>query len=263
MNILIPLDGTKWSEEILPWLAPMLARGDTHAHLLHVAPFPEPGSDVTHAGPEGCPADAKRYVERAVKRLKAKASVEGHAWQGEPVISIRRCARELKADLVAMRTHARAGVSRLIFGSVTSAVLTSSDVPVYAVGPGAKPPKQAALKRIAVPLDGSPLAEQILDDAVPLAKLFGAEIRLFHAGADAKVLDRALKHVSSAGVAVAAMTRPAKKAADAVIAEAEESDLIAMTTHGRSGLTKLVLGSVAEAVVRSCRIPMLLRRPKG
>jgi nucleotide-binding universal stress UspA family protein len=69
--------------------------------------------------------------------------------------------------------------------------------------------------------------------------------------------------VTASGVAVAAMTRPSKKAADAVIAEAEESDLIAMTTHGRSGLSKLVLGSVAEAVVRSCRIPMLLRRPKG
>ena len=263
MKLLIPLDGNRWSEEILGWLAPFFALKETTAHVLHVAPLADPDADVTHAGPEGAPADAKAYVERIVNRLKGAATVQGHAWQGEPVVSIRRLAREVKADLIAMRTHARGTVGRLIFGSVMTEVLASSDVPVYVIGPASKP-ATGQLRKILVPLDGSALSLEILDDVVPIARSFASEVALFHAGTEASVMQPGLDRLVREKIPASASAGGGKKIAEAILGQASASgaDLIAMTTHGRGAVMSLVMGSVAEALVRTAPIPLLARRPR-
>ncbi len=141
--------------------------------------------------------------------------------------------------------------------------------------------------RILVPLDGSVNAEQILPHAQTLGRLCSAQLILLHAtdsegsvaAADVDVhalvqkeqheavayLDGVAEHLRNEGLEVA-MDHPEGKPAARVIAEAARrhgADLIAMTTHGRSGLQRLLIGSVAEGVLREATCPVLLVRIQG
>jgi nucleotide-binding universal stress UspA family protein len=138
-------------------------------------------------------------------------------------------------------------------------------------------------RKILVPLDGSALAEAILPQVTELAKNVGAELLLLRVaiahvfpGVDpteeeVRVVREAEEYVEALADKLAkkgARTRRAVrygKAAAEVIAHiaANEVDLVAMSTHGRSGLSRLVMGSVAEEVVRNAGVPVLLSRAPG
>ncbi len=136
-------------------------------------------------------------------------------------------------------------------------------------------------KKILVPLDGSTLAEKVLSHVKPLARGFGSEVILFHvlripaisaspnatiiedeelAEQDAqRYLERVENHLEEEGISA----RPVivkGKAAESIVdyAELERVDLIAMSTHGRSGLGRWVFGSVAERVLQGAHCPILL-----
>ncbi|MBI2002430.1 MAG: universal stress protein [candidate division NC10 bacterium] len=143
-------------------------------------------------------------------------------------------------------------------------------------------------KKILVPLDGSGLAETVLPHAAALARAMGAEVTLvsvvhFLLGASGAKLDAvpeaaaerkaALKaeamiylgkiqrDLKGQGVAARCVALEGDVASEIIAhAEQEESDLIAMGTHGRSGIDRFVMGSIAEKVVRGTRKPVLLIR---
>ena len=138
-------------------------------------------------------------------------------------------------------------------------------------------------RRILVPLDGSALAEAVLPRVTELAKSLGAEVLLLRVaiahvfpGVDpteeeVRVVRGAEEYVEAMagklaekGIPVRAAVRYGKPAAEIIehIA-ANEVDLVAMSTHGRSGLSRLVMGSVAEEVVRNAEVPVLLWRASG
>lgn len=141
------------------------------------------------------------------------------------------------------------------------------------------------LDNILVPLDGSSLAEAALPEAVELARTFGARLFLLRAaqahtppGVDAteaqiKVVEEAEKYLAQVRERVSALgLRDVKTtvwygpAAYAIVeaARLHRVDLVVMTTHGRSGLGRLILGSVAESVLRGTRTPILvLRAPEA
>lgn len=138
-------------------------------------------------------------------------------------------------------------------------------------------------KRILVPLDGSPLAETALTEAVDLAKRTGASLVLVRAAeahtltgdptdAQVTVVREAEEYLAAvkARIAVEGLARVETSvwygsAADAIVEAAvfRNTDLIVMSTHGRTGLGRLVLGSVAESVLRATKTPILLLRPHG
>ncbi len=138
-------------------------------------------------------------------------------------------------------------------------------------------------KKILVPLDGSPLAEAILPQVVELAQALGAELLLLRVaiahvfpGVDpteeeVRVVHDAEEHVEALGselakkgVHVWTAVRYGKPAAEILNHIADNKvDLVAMSTHGRSGLSRLVMGSVAEEVVRHAKVPVLLVRAVG
>ena len=143
-------------------------------------------------------------------------------------------------------------------------------------------------KRILVPLDGSELAKKALDHIEPFAKIFDAEIILFQVVpfmpiygspelvtpliVDEKQKESAEKYLANLseelkkrGFKVTTMVRTGHQVAVEVIDFAKESgaDLIAMCTHGRSGITRWVLGSVAHKVLIRAETPILLIRSKG
>jgi nucleotide-binding universal stress UspA family protein len=138
-------------------------------------------------------------------------------------------------------------------------------------------------KRILVPLDGSPLAEAVLPQVQELARALGAElfvVRVAHAHvfpgvdpteqevevvqkAEAYVADVA-GHLRSAGIPVHTSVRYGEAAKEILNHIGDNAvDLVAMSTHGRSGLSHLLLGSVAEQVVRHATVPVLLMRVGG
>jgi nucleotide-binding universal stress UspA family protein len=137
--------------------------------------------------------------------------------------------------------------------------------------------------KILVPLDGSALAEAVLPQVTELAKSLGAEMLLLRVaiahvfpGADpteeeVRVVRQAEEYVETlasklaeTGIRVRAAVRYGKPAAEIIEhIPANEVELVAMSTHGRSGLSRLVMGSVAEEVVRNSRVPVLLWRASG
>jgi nucleotide-binding universal stress UspA family protein len=137
--------------------------------------------------------------------------------------------------------------------------------------------------RILVPLDGSPLAGCILSDVVELATLHRADVVLLrvasaharivsdlteaqvHAVAEAEgYLAEKEQRLAGHGIRVSSVVRYGQPAEE-ILDHARTSgiDLIAMSTHGRSGLERVLLGSVAERVLRESPIPVLLRRAVG
>lgn len=127
-------------------------------------------------------------------------------------------------------------------------------------------------KRVMVPLDGSDLAQTALNHALDICRAFSATLVLLHVRdgrkgspeASRRYLEFVRRRYADTGVAIELVVREGA-VADAVVRAAEEEhiDVIAMATHGRSGLQRVVYGSVAEAVLRSSSLPVLLVRVPG
>lgn len=144
-------------------------------------------------------------------------------------------------------------------------------------------------KRILVPLDGSTFAESVLPQAEMLARCGGAEIELLRVtvhpstfvyvpdpAALAELYDSDRSHCEDylremsnrvaqrSGLRVVTAVLEGT-VADAILDYAEETnaDLVVMSTHGRTGMERWLLGSVAERVVRGAKVPVMLIRPQG
>jgi nucleotide-binding universal stress UspA family protein len=209
----------------------------------------------------------------------------------EPAVGIIQAALDCKADLIVLGTHGRSGVARAFLGSVAETVVRASTRPVLlirGVREGAAPPPVSAIpRRIVVPTDFGEASERSLDEAVELAAQVGASITLVHAymnpvqatpsgfpvsvdllgqtlASTAIALRQRVEARKASGVSIATEFEQAP-AAPVVheIVERTDADLIMLGTRGRSGLGRMVLGSVAEAIVRHATRPVLVfRGPK-
>ena len=196
------------------------------------------------------------------------------------------------AMLITMATHGRSGLNRFLLGSVAEKVLRGMANPLLLIRATeeAKSEGEAMLKSIIVPLDGSELAEGVLPLAAGMAKKLDLEVELFRTyhipynvyGGDegfyagnyeellagvrdeaAQYLDKKAADLKNLGVAKVTCVTKEGLAADEIILLGQKTpdNLIAMSSHGRSGVKRWVLGSVAEAVVRHCGDPVLITRP--
>jgi nucleotide-binding universal stress UspA family protein len=185
-----------------------------------------------------------------------------------------------------MRTRGQAGIQRALTGSVAERLLSRSDVPIIMLRPGGRPIDRIA--NVLVPVDGTPGGALALASAVELAKTTAAQIRIMEvivplmvqaleAGEydpawDDEALSAAQTYVAgmvtrlrTAGVAADGEARMASNVAGSIVHAAGEhaSDLIVMSTHALTGLKRAVLGSVADAVVRTSSCPVLLLHRKN
>lgn len=267
MKILVPLDGAGPSESILPWVRALLAIADARVLLLHVSPVPDLDAVAPEGQPRPAPARCHSYLDEAAVRLAAPQDrVETHVLVGPVAPMIERFATEHGVGLVALRTSAREGLAYLLFGSTASEILAGTRVPLLALGPSVAPRTETpAIGRILVPLDGSEIATAVLPIVVALAKGLGAAVTLFHArSSDGPVaaLDRIATRLAGDGVSCDVATAdgdPVEHILERL--RAGGFDLVAMSTHGLSGLRRLLLGSVAEAVLHASPCPVLLARP--
>lgn len=282
-NILVPLDGSELAERALPY-ATALGRRAAGAVLLvravraQAVPAVDPGpAQVTVAD------RATVELNEVVERLRGEGlRAEAHVYDEAAAAAILDASRRLQAGLVVMSTHGRAGLGRWIYGSVADDVLRHSEVPVLLVPPHCEHawPANRPL-RVLVPLDGSELAEAALRTAELLAETSAAELVLLRVveppiyplygdgyayipiDEEAELaLAEQVERLRAGGTGATARTVVGQPAmAVATVAREVEADVIAMATHGRGGLARLVMGSVATGALQRATVPLLLTRP--
>jgi len=275
-KILVPLDGSVTAEAVLPHVRRLLRRHDSEVFLLGVAN--PPSTEDPMAMLEASLAASREYIMGVKDRLeKQGVRVKAEARVGPPAGTILDVAEEEGVSLIALATHGRTGVKRALFGSVAEHVLRQSPVPVLAVRPfwtyellPPGRPESQPFKGILLPTDGSDLSMAVLAPAVELAKLFGSRLVLLTVlepakgkGGDEGVAQARLKALASKikGVETLAVVDKGE-AAKCILDNARfhGCDLIAMTTHGRSGVSRLVVGSITEKVLREGTLPLLVVR---
>ena len=284
-RLLVPLDGSSLSERALP-IATLLAQA-TGAQLWLVRAARESGSQ----GPGAC-QEAQTYLEGVRRRLGDALSIHIATSDTPPARAIATIAAQHTIDLIVMTTHGHGGLQRLVHGSVAEVILADSRVPVLLVrmnAPAPAIPTHDERPRVLVPLDGSPFAEAALPAAAALARALDWTLVLLRVAipptallvdpeiARTETTDRILEAESIAashylkGIADGLQAEGLRietrlrvgLAAQAILDEgaASGASLVIMATHGRSGLGRMLRGSVATEVLHRGSLPLLLVRP--
>lgn len=264
-KILVPTDGSPASESAFPAIMPLVRAYGPEVALLYVFENPEKDYLPPPEIPKAC---------GALRSAGVNASVE--LAEGKPAREILRVAREKNFDLIAISTHGRSGLPRMTAGSIAEEVLRNSDLPLLVTRPGTM---VQDWKTLAVALDGSEQAEAVLPEVIGLARSLRAAVELIQVafpviaggvGETAIVLppedprpylNGVAARLASQGVTARVVALEGPPAGELLRhLQASASSLLCMTTHGRSGLARLFLGSVAEEVLRKAPCPVLLRR---
>jgi len=136
-KILVPLDGSKLAEKILPRVEKMVRYCQAEVHLIRVVVSYRIDPKEEKEERERLLQEAWHYLEKIVSRLRKKR-VRAHAVvvYGKDAVQVCDFARKNKFDLIAMATHGRSGISRWALGSVADKVLSCSVVPVMLIRVG-------------------------------------------------------------------------------------------------------------------------------
>jgi nucleotide-binding universal stress UspA family protein len=290
-SILVPLDGSPAAEAILPYVERIATATSARIQLLAAVDKPRDWGADTDGDLKGEQDEAESYLQRLQAQLSSAtgSDVVIEVAASSPAGAILAACEAKHPDLVAMTTHGRSGVARWVLGSVASKVLHATTTPLLVARPPAEDGTSTGvdLNRILVPLDGSDLASSVLPFVADLAKPLEASVLLFQAinepaitypGSGAVFDDTTLKEMEAAAreylktAAEGLISQGVKtdiaaalgNTTDAIAwaAERERADIIAMSTHGRSGVGRLVLGSVADSVVRRTTLPVIVVRPE-
>lgn len=302
-QVVVPLDGSELAEGILPYVTEVIGNRGGQVQLLSIAPAPKGITSTARtasSSPPNAPEEGQEtgreletYLFAVATRLEPIAGdVRASVRFGQPADEILAFASDIGADLIAMSTHGRSGISRWVFGSVADRVLRGAMCPVLLVRAG-QAPALPLYRRIVVPLDGSELAEQVVPYVKGLVRPHHTRIFLVSVLttglADRTVtlltsyppgfqlattaLDYAEAQIQAYLRSVAAALREQVAAvhiavrrgspADEILTYVDEveADLISMTTHGFSGSSQWVYGNVAGRVLQGARSPVLLVRP--
>lgn len=297
-TILVPLDGSQLAERALPH-AQRVAWVSGAALMLIRAVHTRPGVDERLDRELAAIEDADAYLDQIATRLHTHGfTVRAQAIDATPADAIALAAQAEAADLIVMSTHGRSGVAHAVLGSVAEAVLPAVTQPLLLVparsAPLPEPP--GPFRRVLLPFDGSPLSESALAYVAQAPFTHEAELVLLHAEPPRDINAAMTEYL--APVYGAAFQPPADHDADnneaarealeaagdlhlhgrswqtvvmigepgpAIVRVAEDSavDLIAMATHARSGLDRVVHGSVAVQVLRHAAAPLLLLRAEA
>lgn len=279
-RILVPLDGSEVSEAILGQVCRLLRLKDSAVVLFQAVPIPvQPGLEYAPLMVD-LKSDAENYITSLERQLRKEGvNVRGIVRVGGEATGILDAAKEEKATLIAMASHGRSGLSRFMLGSVAEKVIRASDVPVLvvrsfqdaAVGARRTPVQEIPIRRILMPVDGSESSLAAIPHVRALAKAVGASVLVLGVvepsregkGEGEPLIRMATKDLAAASIPVDPIVRvgdPASEILDACTRH--DVDLLVMSTHGRSGPGRWVMGSVTEKVLRGAKVPMLVVRGK-
>lgn len=300
-RVLIPLDGSKLAEQVVPHLLRfavpdrtnillMAAVSSSIFPLLHenVRSFTSEQIDMLRKNNEAC-----EQVHTVMQQLnKTGFSVASHFLSGAPAECILQVAEDAYVDLIAMSTHGRTGLGLALLGSVADEVVRYARPPLF-LTPAQAVVKPDSLPRIIIlPLDGTPLSESAIPVACQFAQNTNAVIHLvrvieptqdtedalttkpmssnWNSAEEQPIIRQATSYLERmqlrlqlAGI-VSRYQIAKGEPADIItrIAYEENADLIVMSTHGRTGVERMVYGSVVKQVIRNAIWPLLLMRGK-
>ena len=325
-RILVPFDGSKRAEAVLPFVRLLASTYESEVSLLQAVEFDESTLPVEYIGQM---VEIKANEAREKLQDRARTYLSGiqdsfDAVQVDQVVSLDDPVAAITSEsnkdflntLVAMSTHGRTGIGRLIVGSVTDKVLHGSSNPMLIVRPEIdedelereswrkgeafsihleRPdmPSQdfegaAEVNTVIVPLDGSETSERSLATATDLANRLDAKLLLIRVASSTMQMSMAsewpagypdiltavedaskgylvlkVEELKQKGITkVESQVLVGDAAANIVeVAEQNPNSLIVMTSRGRAGLGRAILGSVADRVVATSTTPVLLVRP--
>lgn len=280
-KILVPLDGSDLAEGVLIYISELAAKFSSQVDLIGIFVETDRTLDRLY----------KAYLDKVTVNLQGEGIKDrASLLYGSPAEEILDYAERSGIDLIAMTTYGRSGITRWLMGSVAEKVVKGAKSPVLLVrsklAEEYAPLEKAMFKRILIPLDGSEFGEAALNHAEALAVEMKASVILLHVNPPPTTLmETAL--LGSTGKDVLEELRTAGKdylagvgkrlkekgidteqevatgdPAERILEYAKENDvsLIAMSTHGRTGLARWTLGSVADKVIHGAEAPVLLVR---
>ncbi len=271
-KILVPLDGSEKGECVLDIAGELASRAGAQLDLVHVGDRLEAASLRRDAYLAGL---AQRLAERW--HIQATATIVDDE-RFEPRLDVAstlfQFACDSRADLVVMARLGRASLVRMWLGSVSERMIRWCPVPVLLwrfTGRAPDPETLAAIRWIVVPLDGSRIAAEVLDHAITMQSLLDAELHLIRVVAPSREgADQARSYLET----TAAMLRGRGVRAQICLIENDNVSqaildyaarapgaMIAMSTHGYTGLARMLLGSVAAGVLDNTVVPIMLFRP--
>jgi len=280
-NIIAAFDGSEAGRAALIQSSNWVKRHGGRIILVHAVYFdeeeftlaPEQRERRFKLGKEVC------YQTKDMVLSEFGVQVESLVCEGEPPDVIVDIAREKKADLIAMGTHGRRGIKRLIMGSVTSKVIVNAPCDVMVVK---KPCAECTgeYKSILVPFDVSEFSKKAIEHACQLSKIDSAEIKILYvipryeemieffktesikkslAQEADRIINEAKKIASNHGITASATIQEGH-VGEKIIETANmlKNDLIVMGAHGWKGVSKAIMGSTTERVIMNASCPVLV-----
>lgn len=299
-TVLVPLDGSRFAESALPIATRLVKDARAQLHLVLVLepvaalvgmgelPLPTPEFDSERRARE------ESYLAATAADLSAACGgpVEFREIDGVGGPDICDEASRIGADLVVMATHGRGALGRLWLGGVADYLVRHLTIPVLLVhpNPAQEEHRSLAVRGILVALDLSAAAEAILAPVTALAQLSQAHVTLIHVVEHVfevgslgdlrpmqpgpaitetsrveaqRQLDRVADRLRERGLSVSTRAVVGINAAGGLLEAVEDTryDVVALTTHGAGGMRRLLLGSVADQVIRHTAKPVLVLRP--
>lgn len=285
-TILVPTDGSARAEAAVQHALNLATTFGSRVHFLSVVDDRSYSTTFADVDPvaRGQRERSERHATEAVRALATQATERGVTYRtavehGVPHQTILSYVDEHDVDLIAMGTHGRTGLDHLLLGSVTERVVRTSDVPVLTAR---LEPDDASYDRILIPTDGSEAAATAIEHGITVAERYDATVYALSV-VDLDVLPGGYGDRSVLPDARRSLEQRAERAVETVAERCErhglevvttmlqgtphrvihdyvdetEIDLVAMSTHGRTGLERYLLGSTTERVVRTSDAPVL------
>ena len=292
-TILVPLDSTAFSEQALPTAMAIARRTGARVRLAHVHTMMTRAEAVLEIDSDGARFGREREtLERLAGEMTAGGvPTDSSVLDGPAAQTLSDHAAAIGAGLVVMTTHGHGPIARALLGSVSEELVRHLKIPTLLVRPAeldGVAPRPSTARHLLVALDGSSTAEAMLLTAAELGEAMGAKLTLlrvvepvvtFHLYPPEGVtypdsdqeateqfrrlshdyLERLAEPLRRRGLAVATRVAVHPTPTEAILEEARDHgcDLIALESRGRTGLSRLLLGSVADAVTRGGATPVL------
>jgi nucleotide-binding universal stress UspA family protein len=279
-RVLFPTDGSDCAERARRHAVHLADHLDAVLHVIHVEERDVELSDVVEIDENDLLADLHGAIRGesfplADSRVRERTVAYPSAAGGILTYGV-----EHDADLVVLGTHGKRGVRRLMLGSVAEEVVRKAPCPVVTVGRGAIPPEDMEGGTMLVPVDFSEHQTRLLDHVRELAPVYDMDATVLHVvemrgvpdaygvysslpdpgklGERAeKALDEEVESLRADGIDVSVAVKSGHPA-DQILTYAEEIDaaFVTIATHGRTGLERMLMGSVAEKVIRRAPCPV-------
>jgi nucleotide-binding universal stress UspA family protein len=290
-TILFAADFSESSRQAFRLACSLAREGESRILVVHVLEAVHIAMEPIASGPSAAPFSIDEryggYHEAVKERLRetyvptTQIDIQYQTRDGAPAEEILRVAEEIGADLIAMGTHGRTGLSRIRAGSVAETVLREARCPVLAIRStdAVKEPVRE-VRAILAAIDFSDDSKDAARVARSIAAHLGARLVLLHVatmdvvpGVVPMVYDLQPDHDFLAALKtqfegpdlkapIEVVLRQGVAASEILsVAETMGCDLIVIGTHGRSGIVRLLMGSVAEAVLRRANCPVLMIKP--